>query len=61
MLKKIPSYMIDGTDMREREASIGLTVAREFESKYDQVKAERQEIADKLKQVSKYEGEVPVH
>ena len=43
-------------DMRAKEALLGLTVARDFKSKYEQKKAERKLKAFKKADVSIYEG-----
>lgn len=48
-------------DMREREALLGLTVAKNFDSNYEQRRAEKVQKALDTAEVSVYEGRVPVH
>lgn len=59
LVKKMALLLID--DMREREAIIGLTVAKDFKSRYAKIKADRERKAKKIEGVSVYDGRVPIH
>ena len=52
MVETMASLMID--DIKEREAIIGLTVGRDFQSMYDKIKVERKLAAKKVEGVSMY-------
>ena len=53
--------MADVQDMKQREAIFGLTVGIDFVSLYDQNKALRKLKQEENKELTKYEGKIPVN
>ena len=53
--------MQDVEDMKQREAIFGLTVGIDFKSLYDQNKEIRRQKIEENKELTKYEGKVPIN
>lgn len=51
----------DVQDMKQREAIFGLTVGMNFKSIYEQNKEIRRQKIEEAKELTKYEGKVPIN
>lgn len=59
--RNITSVIFDDVDQKVRQQILGLTVAKDFESRAEQIKAKRERMKEDNKNVTVYEGQVPLH